>query len=703
MSCQNYKVKSTSSNCIPDDALTTGNFLYNGAPLSCLDIQTGTVLNDAIKEIDALICQTLNNLTTTTTTSSSTSTTTSTTTIASQEICVAQGYEAVGEGLFISTTNLPQPTLFNNKVWYQLIDNGLGNNVGSIYWSIALNAWVASGSLIPNTPDVNVYQILDNNDNPLPISDSTYQWESFIDPPFSCESGGGAICSTSLGSCPPVDICFTVTREIPGFCSVTVSSEPTYFNDRVWYKIVGTSCAGVIDLVYWSSDLNKWVAVASSSPSPNPSTDVIIQTLENFYVYPISGEGMPPAIWEPYEGNPDYDCATSAFGGIICSSTLGECSATTTSTTTAAPCSQAICGLTYEGYGYLYNWFITQSSTLPGGLVNIYQPYTDERNQWTVPTDDDWTTLTTYLGGESVAGGKLKTTCTYPFDTNNGLWESPNTSATNEVNWAGVPGGNRYYNGSFYAIGSNGLWWSSTEFNATSAWMRFLLYNLGVVYRLHYDKTYGFSVRLVRPATVAEQALPDGTTSNDNPLLPHYIGNTRGYITVKIGNQVWTAQNLVEEKYNDGSLIPEVTDNTAWASLTTGARCSYNNGAPLDNGTVELCGTTDVVPTCCPPVIDEVVMGSLVIPDVYEGPATFIYYTYPGTDLCIDCVNVSIEYSIDNGETWTFLDIGPCTDSPRAYTIEELNITLAGSLWRAKTSCVGGGESLYSSVYTYIP
>lgn len=789
MSCQNYKTKPTSPKCDPKVDITTGNLLYNSAPLSCLDVQSGTVLNDIIKNIDALLCDKIANLPicftfgleigtftiqltlsgndgmlngkpvynftnldpifedvdvriywdgvkwvlfnsdlggeyqtllstanypiSNGTTSSTwlpkwidapipgmivssvssecppTPTTTSTTTIAPQPICVTQGYEGVGGGIFINTTNLPEPILFNDKIWYKIINNNLGGDlIESIYWSTTLNAWVASQSSSPINPDTGILQILDNNSNNLPISNSTYQWEPYSNPIYTCEIGGGLICSTSLGSCPPIDICFTVTSEVLGPCITTISSESTYFNNKVWYKIVGTSCGGVIDYVYWSTDLDKWVAVNSSSPSPNPSTDTIIQTLDNFYVYPISGLGTPAINWEPYEGNPDYDCDTSGFGGIICQSVLGECP--------TPPCSTAICGETYEGYGYLYNWY-----TLPDGIVNIYQPYTDERNQWRVPSNEDWDTLATYLGGEGVVGGKLKTTCTIPFSTNNGLWEPPNNGATNEVNWVGVPGGYRDYDGPFFNINYLGYWWSSTEASIDSAWYRTLDHSNSNANRNNYLNTGGFSIRLVRPATPSELLLADGTTSNDDPSLPHYIGNTHAYITVKIGTQIWTAQNLIEEKYNDGSPIPEVTGNAEWTGLTTGARCSYNNGAPLTNGTVELCGTTDVTPTCCYPVINEVYPGTILIPDVYEGPATFIDYTYPGTDFCTDCVNLSIEYSIDNGETWTSLGSNPCTDSPRFYTIDQLNITLNESQWRSKVTCAGGGESEYSPIYIF--
>jgi len=49
------------------------------------------------------------------------------------------------------------------------------------------------------------------------------------------------------------------------------------------------------------------------------------------------------------------------------------------------------------------------------------------------------------------------------------------------------------------------------------------------------------------------------------------------YTTVKIGNQVWTVDNLKTTKYNDGISIPNVTDNEYWSGLGTGAYCYYGN------------------------------------------------------------------------------------------------------------------------------
>ena len=67
---------------------------------------------------------------------------------------------------------------------------------------------------------------------------------------------------------------------------------------------------------------------------------------------------------------------------------------------------------------------------------------------WHVPTDNELTTLTTYLGGLSVAGGKLKEI---------GLthWNSPNTGATNESGFTALPGGMRNMPGTFSSILEN--------------------------------------------------------------------------------------------------------------------------------------------------------------------------------------------------------------------------------------------------------
>jgi uncharacterized protein (TIGR02145 family) len=135
-------------------------------------------------------------------------------------------------------------------------------------------------------------------------------------------------------------------------------------------------------------------------------------------------------------------------------------------------------------YGKLYNWYAVNDSR---GLCPT---------GWHVPSDAEWTTLTTILGGESSAGGKMKSTATQPTP---GGWNSPNTSATNLSGFTGLPGGHRVSGGGFYNLGIGGLWWSSSDAGSGSAWYRGLGYNDASAGR-HNDGLHrsGLSVRCAR-------------------------------------------------------------------------------------------------------------------------------------------------------------------------------------------------------------
>jgi uncharacterized protein (TIGR02145 family) len=131
-------------------------------------------------------------------------------------------------------------------------------------------------------------------------------------------------------------------------------------------------------------------------------------------------------------------------------------------------------------YGGLYNWFAVNTGKLcPTG--------------WHVATDAEWTTLTTYAGGDSIAGGKLR--------VSGGHWGmQASNNTTNEYKFSAFPGGSRP-NGSFYYIGTHGMWWSSTQSQnyADEAWYR-VMFHVGRldVFRTDKNKIEGFSVRCLR-------------------------------------------------------------------------------------------------------------------------------------------------------------------------------------------------------------
>ena len=135
-------------------------------------------------------------------------------------------------------------------------------------------------------------------------------------------------------------------------------------------------------------------------------------------------------------------------------------------------------------YGKLYNWYAVSPTT--NNNKNVCPA------GWHVPTDAEWTVLIDYLGGENVAGGKMKEVGT----TN---WISPNTDATNTSLFTGLPGGFRFRDGSYNYIRNYGLWWSSAEgYYSSNAWNRDLGYDLGGAGINSNSKEMGLSVRCLR-------------------------------------------------------------------------------------------------------------------------------------------------------------------------------------------------------------
>ncbi len=130
-------------------------------------------------------------------------------------------------------------------------------------------------------------------------------------------------------------------------------------------------------------------------------------------------------------------------------------------------------------YGRLYNWYAVSDSRnlAPAG--------------WHVPSDGEWQTLVDYLGGDAVAGGKLK-------ESGTSHWQSPNTGATNESGFTALPGGYRFYTAHFNFLGSQAIFWSSTEIGPDYAWYRILGYFYLQVTRDDLLWRCGMSVRCVK-------------------------------------------------------------------------------------------------------------------------------------------------------------------------------------------------------------
>lgn len=125
--------------------------------------------------------------------------------------------------------------------------------------------------------------------------------------------------------------------------------------------------------------------------------------------------------------------------------------------------------------GKLYNWFAVKTGKLcPVG--------------WHVPSDMEWDTLKNFLGGGSIAGGKLKTRGTF-------FWRSPNNEATGESGFSAFPGGLRNAAGTFSYVTIFDCWWSSDEYSSYNAHSWYVYHGSGYLYKQTDSKSFGYSVR----------------------------------------------------------------------------------------------------------------------------------------------------------------------------------------------------------------
>ena len=136
-------------------------------------------------------------------------------------------------------------------------------------------------------------------------------------------------------------------------------------------------------------------------------------------------------------------------------------------------------------YGGLYQWDEVMQHVTTAGVQGICM------DGWHIPTDAEWTILSDYLGGESIAGGKMK-------ETGFVHWNQPNTGATNESEFTALPGGlKQYYTSSVGALNDAGFFWSSTLINVR-AWARYVQANSELITRESRYHEAAFSVRCIK-------------------------------------------------------------------------------------------------------------------------------------------------------------------------------------------------------------
>jgi uncharacterized protein (TIGR02145 family) len=238
-------------------------------------------------------------------------------------------------------------------------------------------------------------------------------------------------------------------------------------------------------------------------PAGNNLGDMLYWNGTNWVVVPVGSEGQILTIksgiptWTTVSG---ASPVTDADGNSYTSVTIGSQvwmveNLKTTKYSDGSPISNLTDNTqwtnTTDGAYCWYENNISNKNTY-GALYNFYAINTGKicPTGWHVPSDAEWTTLTTYLGGESIAGGKLK-------ESGTSHWQSPNSGATNETGFTAIPGGHRYYYGIFVDNGIYGDMWTSTEISA-SAWTRSMDFDKTIVRRENSSFGNGYSVRCVK-------------------------------------------------------------------------------------------------------------------------------------------------------------------------------------------------------------
>ena len=186
-------------------------------------------------------------------------------------------------------------------------------------------------------------------------------------------------------------------------------------------------------------------------------------------------------------------------------------------------------------YGKMYNWYavagIWQAESNPPTSAEIASRKSLAPSDWNVPSVADWSSLFNYLGGNSVAGGKMK-------EAGLNHWSDPNTDATNSSGFTGLPGGYRPTNTIGQNLTGTGHWWCSDYLAPFAANFFQLTWTNGAVVNSTFDTRTGISVRWVKSSII-------GNETFSNQLFEVYPNPAKDQLIIDWNNNT----SLVGWKY----------------------------------------------------------------------------------------------------------------------------------------------------------
>jgi uncharacterized protein (TIGR02145 family) len=199
-----------------------------------------------------------------------------------------------------------------------------------------------------------------------------------------------------------------------------------------------------------------------------------------------------------------------------------------------------------DEYGALYNWYVVGYNTGGASIAPV---------GWHVPTKTEWDTLGAYLGGIFSAGTHMK-------ETGSTHWTPSDGDNTSGFSSRGS-GGRNSVTGTYSSFNTGFFCWSSTVGTPGTYYEYENQVGSAIMSSAIRSPNYGQSIRLIKDDSID----PGTLTDIDGNIYP----------TVTIGTQVWMAKNLSVTRYNDGTTIPNIVNNSVWAGAVSGALCYYNN------------------------------------------------------------------------------------------------------------------------------
>ncbi len=207
----------------------------------------------------------------------------------------------------------------------------------------------------------------------------------------------------------------------------------------------------------------------------------------------------------------------------------------------------------FYGIGSYCVYNNSEANSLTYGLLYNWHAIKDTRNLapegWHVASDAEWTNLVSVLGGENVAGYKIKETSLLHWFTNE--------NATNEYGFTGLPSGFRLTSGTYSGLGTNTNWWTSDENSSTYSWYRSINSSSNILSRDYYNKNAGYAIRCVKDP---EQPI----LKTISPLKISYTTFTIGGIIVSDGGSTINSFGVCWSSNHN----PTISDNKTSQTIT---------------------------------------------------------------------------------------------------------------------------------------